>query len=64
MKLIFSRFGEVHHHRFGTRVLHELGDGRTHSGGTTNDEGALAVEAKGAECTHVLSPRSQTILLK
>ena len=50
---------EVHHHDLGAGVLHELGDGRAHAGGTADHEGPLAVVAKGAECTHVASPRSR-----
>ena len=40
--------GEVHHHDLGARVLHELGYGRAHTGGTAHDERTLAVVAKGA----------------
>ena len=46
--------GEVHHDGLGARVLHELGDGRAHSGGAADDERPLAVETKGAECAHVV----------
>ena len=41
--------GEVHHDDLGPRVLHELGDGRAHTGGTTDHEDPLAVVAKGTE---------------
>ena len=45
--------GEVHHHDLGAGVERQLGGGGTHSGGTTDDEHALAIESECVELRHV-----------
>lgn len=45
--------GEVHHHDVRARGLQELGGGRTHAGGATDDQRPLAVEAECVKQGHV-----------
>ena len=45
--------GEVHHHDLGAGVLHQLGRGRTHARGATDDQDPLPVVAECIEQCHV-----------
>ena len=45
--------GEVHDHDLGAGALQQLGRGRAHAGGATDDDGALAVVAECIERRHV-----------
>ena len=48
--------GEVHDHDVGAGVLHQLGGGGAHAGGTADDERALAVVPECVEQTHDGAP--------